>query len=61
MLLVWTKGQSRPAAYKCPDLPSDGHGKPASYLSKHELTKEDEGMPIRDLVLKYPAPKADDV
>ena len=56
MLLVWAKGLSRPVAYKCHDLPRDGHGKPATYLSKHELTAAEEAIPIRELELKYPAP-----
>jgi hypothetical protein len=60
MLFVWAKGLSKPVAYKCHDLPRDGHGKPAAYLAKHELKPEEEGMLIRELEVKYPAPKLTD-
>lgn len=56
MLFVWAKGLSQPSAFKCHDLPRDGHGKPQPYIRKEQLRPEEEALPIRELALIYPAP-----
>lgn len=61
MLFVWTKGMNQPTAFKCHDIPTNGSGNPQSFLAKHMLTPEQEGLSIKDLAQIYPAPEYADV
>ena len=54
MFLVWVNDIPRKTAFKCHELPMDGNGKAIKYISKHELTKDEEAMPIRYLEGRYP-------
>ena len=58
MFFLWkAEFYGAPTAFKCHEVPMDGHGQAAVYLAKHELAPDEEAMLIRDLEKKYPAPQ----
>ena len=56
MFFVWVQENHGPTAFKCHQLPMDGHGRSATVIAKHELAHDEEAMLIRDLEKKYPVP-----
>lgn len=60
-LLVWikTNGQLYPQIWHTEQVTGTGEQKNADIIAHHKITVEEAALPLRYLLLDYPAPKGD--